>query len=398
MVSLLPSNATPLEKSLEAAFQSVLDVSELRGFKFKEDAMPFIFEDLVQEYGLESIRLWIQDALQVLKEGVFFQRLRGTPAAMKMALKWMGLEKVRIEEEPAGKHFAEFQLGLEELPSDFSIEAILALADMAKPARARLTRLYNSLYDRRHLVLDENIYGDFLSGYSGIFLDDLQISFGRQEIYEVQDALTSEPAHSALHHHVQNLLNHDIFRFGESYLDEEKTELLDPGFVHEHAFNFEVVQGVSGESIRKTSSCLAKSQLVLSDGFVLDSENTALSAFYVQETGRCFQLDYDTLSNHEWKQRYVEILERFVKKHTDTVVYDEIPVTQSFSVRERESIVCDSKLSAVCLKQRESLASEVTYTGVLLWHDHKHLERKWCDEDAVINFLNKNNYGRDKPK
>lgn len=47
MVSLLPSNATPLEKSLEAAFQSVLDVSELRGFKFKEDAMPVIFEDLV---------------------------------------------------------------------------------------------------------------------------------------------------------------------------------------------------------------------------------------------------------------------------------------------------------------------------------------------------------------
>lgn len=57
MVSLLPSNATPLEKSLEAAFQSVLDVSELRGFKFKEDAMPFIFEDFMQEYGLESVRL-----------------------------------------------------------------------------------------------------------------------------------------------------------------------------------------------------------------------------------------------------------------------------------------------------------------------------------------------------
>lgn len=306
---------------------------------------------------------------------------------MKMALKWTGLEKVRIEEEPAGEHFAEFQLGLEELPSDFSIEAILALADMAKPARARLTRLYNSLYDRRHLVLDENIYGDFLSGYSGIFLDDLQISFGRQETYEVQDALSPKHAHTELHHHVQNLWNHDIFRLSESYLDEEKTELLDPGFVHEHAFNFEVVQGVSEESIQKTSSCLAKSQLVLSDGFVLDSENTALSAFYVQEIGRCFQLDYDTLSNHEWKQRYVEILERFVKEYADTVVYDEILKAQSFSVRERKAGVCDSKLSAVCLRQRESLASKVTYTGVLLWHDHKHLERRWCVRDVITTFV-----------
>lgn len=303
---------------------------------------------------------------------------------MKMALKWTGLEKVRIEEEPAGEHFAEFQLGLEELPSDFSIEAILALADMAKPARARLTRLYNSLYDRRHLVLDGNIYGDFLSGYSGVFLDDLQISFGRQETYEVQDALDSEPAHSELRNHVQNLWNHDIFRLSESYLDEEKTELLDPRFVHEHAFNFEVVQGVSEESIRKTSSCLAKSQLILSDGFVLDSENTVLSAFYVQETGRCFQLDYDTLSNHEWKQRYVEILERFVKKHTDTVVYDEIPVTQSFSVRERKVGVCSPKLSAVYLSQRESLALEVTYTGILLWHDHRHLKRRWDEEEVIV--------------
>lgn len=224
MVSLLPSNTTSLEKSLETAFQSVLEVSELQGFKFKKEAMPFIFEDLVQEYGLESVRLWIKDASEVLKEGVLFQRLRGTPAAMKMALKWIGLDHVIIEEEPVGKHFAEFQLGLEGLPSDFSIEAILALTDMAKPARTRLKCLYNSLYDRRHLVLDENTYGDFLSGYSGVFWEDLQISFGRQESYEVFSALNSEQDQATLRHHVQGLGNHDVFRLDESYLDEEKTE------------------------------------------------------------------------------------------------------------------------------------------------------------------------------
>lgn len=57
MVSLLPSNATPLEKELEKLFPPDLDLTLLRGFKFNEATIPYIFEDLIQEYGLETVRL-----------------------------------------------------------------------------------------------------------------------------------------------------------------------------------------------------------------------------------------------------------------------------------------------------------------------------------------------------
>lgn len=384
MVSLLPSNATPLEQALEAAFRSDLDANALCGFKFRPEAMPFIFEDLVAEYGLGPVRLWIQDAAEVLKEGVLFQRLRGTPAAIKMALRWTGLQNVVIEEEPVGAHFAEFQLGLEGLPADLSIEAIFALADMAKPARARLTRLYNSLYDRRHLVLDANIYGDFLSGYSGVWVGDLQVSFGRQESYAAHRATASEQKHATLCTHLQTIWNRDIFRLDEGILDEEQTELFDPGFVHEHAFIFAVIGGVGQEAIRRTAHCLAKSQLVLSDGFTLGAENTALGAFWVEELGQLFQLDADTLSNHAWKRQRAEILERFLEERAETAAYGDASQPQSLGSRERQPVCTSPGSTATAVQQRHSLASTAAYTGVLLWHDHVHLDRPWGAEQPIV--------------
>jgi P2-related tail formation protein len=85
--TLLPSNATPLESSLEQAFSGASEPNELRGFKFKAEFVPYLFDDLVYEYGLESVSLWLEDSTEILREGLLFQRLRGTPAAMKMALK-----------------------------------------------------------------------------------------------------------------------------------------------------------------------------------------------------------------------------------------------------------------------------------------------------------------------
>ncbi len=299
--SLIPSNATALEKGLEGSFQSVLDVSQLRGFKTKPDAMDLIFEALVQEYGLEEVRLWIQDASKVLEEGILFQRLRGTPAAMKIALKWTGLENVVIEEAGPGEHFAEFQLGLEGLPSDLSVEALVALADMAKPARSRFSRLYNSLYDKRRLVLDKNDYGDFLSGDSGVTMDGLQISLGREQAHTVLEGLLGEAMESLLRDHVAGVTDRFVFRLDDSWLDDEKTELWDPGFVHEHAFVFEVQDGLANteHAIQDVHTCQAKSQVVLDDGFELDSVNAALGASTLQEIGGPLVLDSDdTLSNH----------------------------------------------------------------------------------------------------
>lgn len=391
--SLLPSNATALEKGLEASFQSTLDVSQLRGFKTKPEAMGLIFEDLVQEYGLEEVRLWIQDASKVLEEGILFQRLRGTPAAMKMALKWTGLENVVIEEAGPGEHFAEFQLGLEGLPSNLSVEALVALADMAKPARSRFSRLYNSLYDKRRLVLDENDYGDYLSGDSGVMVDGLQISLGREQAYAVSECLLGEPIASILRDHLASVTDRFVFRLDDSLLDGEKTELWDPGFVHEHAFIFEVQDCLANteHAIQEVHSCLAKSHLILDDGFELDSVNTALGASTLQEIGGQFVLDSDdTLSNHQWRQERVEILERFYEKHSLKAHVDtEFAFDAAYQRHHYEMAVSSPAIMRIHRTMRDSLTAR--YPGVVVWHDHKHREKAWSDEEVVVAYTQNKN-------
>lgn len=346
--------------------------------------MPYLFDDLVTEYGLETVRLWVPDSADVLKEGLLFQRFRGTQAAMKMALKWTGLEEVVLEEEAYGEHFAEFQLGLEGLPKDFSLGAIQALADLAKPVRARLTRLYNSLYDKRHLILDHNQYGNFLSHYSGVKTKEgLQISFGRETNSEIDATLPSLHLAYTLRNKVYTLYNSHIFRCDESILDEDMTEFFDPGFVHEHAFLFEMPHGIATTAIPTTIASLAKSHLILSESDGLDSENTALGAFFVQETGASFVLNDNALSDHLWKQTKTEILERFTDDFESEATHPKSYKTKKIQNSERFSTVTNGTSASVLLHHTNLATRETAYTGAVFWHDHKHVGRKWSAEEPI---------------
>jgi P2-related tail formation protein len=382
--SLLPSNATALESSLEQAFHWDFEPNDLRGFKFKTEAVPYLFDDLVYEYGLESVSLWLEDSTEILREGLLFQRLRGTPAALKMSLKWTGLEDVIIEEEPAGEHFAEFQLGLEGLPNNFSIDAIKALTDMAKPVRTRLTRLYNSLYDRRHLILDQNQYGDFLSDYSGIRdASTLQISFGRETEFGINATLPNQHLHYKLRDRISILYNSNVFVLDSGILDEDFTELFDPGFVHEHSFIFEMPDGIALAEIPQTCVSQAKSQLILSDDDPLGSENTALGSFFVQETGGVFVLGEDALSDHLWEQTKTEVLERFTDEFFAEAAHPQTYETAKWSASTHFLYAANPSISASSLRQTHFAPFTAAYTGAIFWHDHRHLDRPWNTEEAI---------------
>jgi P2-related tail formation protein len=85
MKNLLPPNATKQEKALVDAIDYKVDPGCIKGFKLRldEKILPWIIE----EYGLEEILHWVKDKTRAMKEGVEFQRLRGTPASLKIALK-----------------------------------------------------------------------------------------------------------------------------------------------------------------------------------------------------------------------------------------------------------------------------------------------------------------------
>jgi hypothetical protein len=304
---------------------------------------------------------------------------------MKMALKWTGLEDVIVEEEPSGEHFAEFQLGLEGIPYNLSIDAIKALADMAKPVRARLTRLYNSLYDRRHLILDQNQYGDFLSDYSGIRdNDDLQISFGRKTKAEIDADLPATHLSYTLRDKTSLIYNSNVFRLDYGILGEDYTELFDPGFVHEHSFIFEMPEGLSNAAIPTIYSSFAKSHLILSDSEPLGGENTAIGAFFVQETGFPIVLSDSILSDHLWKLTPTEILERYTNFFADSATHPQTDSIAKCSASSHFLAATNSKISAISLHQTILPTLTASYTGAIIWHDHKHLDRPWNEEEPIV--------------
>ncbi|WP_241516710.1 phage tail protein, partial [Wolbachia sp. wMel_KL] len=133
---LLPPNSTKEERAIVEAIDYKVDPSRIKGFKFnsKDEILPWIIE----EYGLGEILRWVKDKGKAIREGIKFQRLRGTPASLKIALKWANIEDITIIEEPPGKHFFELQVGIRDVPNDFFVDAVVELAKLSLPARSRL--------------------------------------------------------------------------------------------------------------------------------------------------------------------------------------------------------------------------------------------------------------------
>ena len=86
---LLPSNATPLEQALSLATDPLtrltLSAHAVRDFKAKpsDPLLPW----LIWEYGLGELLPYLPEPRRAIAEGILWQRLRGTPAALATALR-----------------------------------------------------------------------------------------------------------------------------------------------------------------------------------------------------------------------------------------------------------------------------------------------------------------------
>jgi hypothetical protein len=134
-MTLLSPNSTKFERDVEATIKYAADTSSLFGFKFK-NTDPQLQLALFWEYSLAQVN--IDDFTERVLKGLEFHRLRGTPAALRNALSWYGFDDIIIEEDPPGEHFAEFQLGITEIPNGFVPDPIITVAAFAAPLRSRL--------------------------------------------------------------------------------------------------------------------------------------------------------------------------------------------------------------------------------------------------------------------
>lgn len=203
---LLPRNSTQLERDLLKVprFDSHLhpEAATIATFKRGDNIPPTILPWLDVEYGLGRLGEFITDPRQRITEGIQFNREIGTPAAIMRAAGWVGMNGRPWEEPEPGLHFAEFQFELlGDIPADLSVLYQLSRAlNIAKPARTRFRRVFNSGWDVKHFVLDKSDWGDLLSDYSGVDFDErtpgidrtgLVVSLGRSAFLEIPEKLIS---------------------------------------------------------------------------------------------------------------------------------------------------------------------------------------------------------------
>ncbi|WP_264735527.1 phage tail protein [Wolbachia endosymbiont (group A) of Rhinocyllus conicus] len=379
---LLPPNATKQEKALVDAIDYKVDLSCIRGFKFslKEEILPWIIE----EYGLEEILRWVKDRRKAVVEGVKFQRLRGTPASLKIALKWANIEDITIIEEPPGKHFFELQVGIKEVQNDFFVDAVVELAKLSLPVRSRLMRIFNDYYNVQRFILDESLFGDLLSDYSGVKIekDGPVLSFGRVNFFRSSGPVI-RIIENYLRDHYERALSNDIYRLDVAILGETEPHTKNYNGIYERNhlwYNLKALYPLPQSLL--PSIKFAKAQIVLSDSWDLGDINTCFPVSSVEERGNKFVLGSDKLSGQYWNLKHKPILERFsVTHHYKIENYTDQKITK-YGLAEHNVYYKND------LEQKDSIHELekhilVFYPGVLKWHEHRHLHRSWKDSRII---------------
>lgn len=184
---LLPPNATQLERdfsraisTLQRAGQPVPIIRTAKRSDIPDSVVPW----LIYEYGLGEILPYLgNDQRRALAEGVLWQRIRGTPDSVRIALGWIGVTGLIEESEGGTSRWAEYQLGLAAATSgEAVIDQVMAIARISSPVRSRLQRIY-AVYDFRRAVYDQCSWddGSIYDDHSGVRPrpDWPQISYGQ---------------------------------------------------------------------------------------------------------------------------------------------------------------------------------------------------------------------------
>jgi len=189
---LLPSSSTQLERDLSLSADLLRRLEggppKIRTGKrldIQDDVIPW----LILEYGLGELLPYIPDQRQAVREGVKWQRVRGTPAAVRTALGWIGFDALIEESEAGSIRWADFQLGLDQAPNGLQFtENVVQVSRLSSPVRSRLFRIYGGWFDFRRFKLDDHglSTGSWLCDHTGVYLEQdrdvpwPQLSFGRE--------------------------------------------------------------------------------------------------------------------------------------------------------------------------------------------------------------------------
>lgn len=273
MVSqLLPPNSTPLERALASvlprqSLDALADAPAWHEGNAPESYLPW----LAAEYGLADFVGYFPGVRELLAAGKPWLRLRGTAAAVKLALSWIGMQG-RVEQDGS---LLQIDPGSPEAPAN--LPAIRHLVGASVPAHVELYRLYHG-YDRRVLHASQGGRWDdhFLSDDSGVWIDGIKLSFGRR--FAATAARPETPATLRLHRqHSARVLYPDVLRWGVMHWGDA------PVYNHPIQRGRLIGQGntlgLIGEALLAGRRTRAKAAFALSEGDRLGEPNTRFGGY-----------------------------------------------------------------------------------------------------------------------
>ncbi|WP_162375475.1 phage tail protein [Ancylobacter sp. TS-1] len=183
--ALLPTSAHVFERTLARAVDptDVLgpSIDALHGLKINNPTASML-PYLVYEYGLGMLSPYLPNLYDLIGEGVDWERVRGTPAAVHQALGWIGYSASIEYAPPRRRYWNTAQLQLGRLRNDEAdLAGIDGLTWLSIPLRSDLWRVWHG-HDVRPLEYGWTSWGNgYYGDDSGVRLDGIRakFSFGR---------------------------------------------------------------------------------------------------------------------------------------------------------------------------------------------------------------------------
>jgi hypothetical protein len=143
-VSLLPSNATALERGLDLAGADLEariapGAEAIAGWKL--DPQPALAPWLIHEYGLAPLTPFVPNLYDLLGDGIAWERLRGTHAGMAIGLGFVGYSAELVDPPARRLAWADYQLTLDRVRDEAAdLPRIDGIARLSQPARSHFRR------------------------------------------------------------------------------------------------------------------------------------------------------------------------------------------------------------------------------------------------------------------
>jgi len=170
--NLLPLNAYPWEKAMADAMDgsalATPSIDAITGTKIASPPPSFL-PFLVYEYGLGELTPYVPNLYQLIREGIRWQRIRGTLSAVDLGLEWLGYSAEVEEESTLRRFWNMFQLHLDRVRDEYAdLDRISGVARLSVPRRSVFWRGFHG-FDVRPLTWSEKSWSEsHFSEYSGV--------------------------------------------------------------------------------------------------------------------------------------------------------------------------------------------------------------------------------------